>query len=245
MEIEDKPRKWLANTVLNRLTDDPDDCYADVKIRNSYTLKDLAKIVASKNSGMHPETVYAIAQQLDEAKVEAVLDGNSVSDSIIKISPRITGSFKNSKAPFDPAIHKRTVDLSISSAFRAELEKVKVVMEGLRNQGAEITAVDDMESDLNDGTITIGGFIIISGDKLKVDEEDAEQGVFFIGSDEVAHKSQKIKVNKPSQLIAKVPTSLSAGSYRLVVRTKYTGNTKQLANMREIEFDKPCSAIEA
>ena len=135
MKIDDKLWKWTANTILNRLTEDPDDCYAEVKIRNVYTLRDLSKLVAAKNAGMHPDTVYSIAQQLDEAKVEAILDGNSVTDSIIKISPRITGSFKNSKAAFDPAVNKRTVDITISADFKAQLEKVKVEMEGLRAQG--------------------------------------------------------------------------------------------------------------
>ncbi len=243
MKIDDKLWKWTANTILNRLTEDPDDCYAEVKIRNVYTLRDLSKLVAAKNAGMHPDTVYSIAQQLDEAKVEAILDGNSVTDSIIKISPRITGSFKNSKAAFDPAVNKRTVDITISADFKAQLEKVKVEMEGLRAQGAEIASIDDMESDKTDGTITIGGFVIIAGDKLKVDEEDAEQGVFFIAEDGTAHKSAKLKVNKPSQLIAKVPTDLAESSCRLVIRTKYTGNQKPLATMREIEFAKMCTAV--
>ncbi|MGI5174196.1 DUF4469 domain-containing protein [Treponema sp. OMZ 840] len=96
---------------------------------------------------------------------------------------------------------------------------------------------------LNDGTLTIGDDIIIEGNKLKIDETDAAQGVFFRLADGTEHKvTRRLSVNQPSQIIARVPAAVPAGKVTVVIRTKFAGSGKPLKEIREIVYKLTCTA---
>ena len=116
-------------------------------------------------------------------------------------------------------------------------------MLGAKEESARITAITDTATGLHDGTLTIGDDIIIEGDKLKVDEKDAQQGVFFKAADGTEHKTtRRLSVNKPGQIIARVPQALPEGQTTVIVRTKLTGSNKTLKEVREMIFKLPCTA---
>ena len=72
---------------------------------------------------------------------------------------------------------------------------------------------------------------------LKVEGDNADIGVYFIGSDGAEHKVSIIGENKPSNLMVMVPT-LATGDYTLEVRTQYTGRTKFVKQTRIGVFNK-------
>ena len=96
-----------------------------------------------------------------------------------------------------------------------------------------------------DGTIPIGDDVIIEGEKIKIqDEKDEEQGVFFADVSGTEHRvSRKLTVNKPAQLIARVPADLAEGSVTLIVRTKYTGSATTLKSVRELRYAYELKAV--
>ena len=80
---------------------------------------------------------------------------------------------------YDEKVHKRTVDLVPAADLRTALEAVSVKVLGAKESSARIASVTDSATGLKDGTLTIGDDIIIEGEKLKIDEKDSQQGVFF------------------------------------------------------------------
>ena len=76
-----------------------------------------------------------------------------------------------------------------------------------------------------------------------MDEKDAAQGVFFKTADGTEYKTERrLSVNKPSQIIARVPKEIPEGNVTVIVRTKYTGGAIKLKEVREITFKLSCTA---
>ena len=162
---------------------------------------------------------------------------------VSQISPRVSGVWETENSSYDEKIHKRTVDMVATADLRNALDEITVKVIGAKETTAKITAITDTATGLTDGTITIGDDILIEGEKLKVDEKDAGQGVFFIASDGTEYKTmRRLSVNLPSQIIARVPKEVPAGAVTVIVRTKLTGSNKTLKEVREMIFKLPCTA---
>ena len=239
---------WDLQLRLNLLTkDDLNDCVAEVLTRGQTMHNaDIADRIVAKGSELRKETIVSVLDQRDKEVLGVVLDGGSFADSLVQISPRVTGVWATSKAAFDPAAHRRTVDLTTTTAFRGELEAVKVRVLGTKSSGAEIALITDTATGKTDGTLTIGDDIIIDGDKIKIqDVEDEAQGVFIVDAAGGEHKvTRRLSVNKPSQLIARVPADVPAGACSVVVRTRFSGGGKALSELRTITYGQACTAVQ-
>ncbi|AGT44880.1 hypothetical protein TPE_2406 [Treponema pedis str. T A4] len=157
----------------------------------------------------------------DKAVKDLIQEGLSFMDGLVQISPRVSGVWETENTAYDEKVHKRTVDLIPTADLRTALDAIGVKVLGAKEQSARITAVTDTATGLKDGTLTIGDDIIIDGEKLKIDETDSAQGVFFKAAGGTEYKTtRRLSVNNPSQIIARVPKEVPAGAVTLIVRTK-------------------------
>ncbi|MGP1475322.1 MAG: DUF4469 domain-containing protein, partial [Treponema sp.] len=53
---------------------------------------------------------------------------------------------------------------------------------------------------------------------------------------------RRLSVNKPTQIIARVPKNMPEGKVQIVIRTKFAGSTKPLKELREITYGHTCEA---
>ena len=236
---------WEVYLRPHTLTKDDDrSCIAEVRPRGRAKRNDdIADIITKERTEFRRETIINILNLRDEAVKNFIQDGMSFIDGIVQIAPRVTGVWKTENSPYNAAVHKRTVDLIPTHDFKALLDGITVKVLGLKDDSFRITSVIDTATGLSDGTIMIGDDLLIEGEKIKVDESDPDQGVFFKGADGTEHKtSRRLSVNKPGQLIARVPSSLPEGKVTIVIRTKYSSGAKPLAEVREIVFKTPCTA---
>ena len=228
-----KEHQWDVYLRPNYLTtDDLNDCVADVLTRlQTQHNADIAAKIAAKTA-QDKNAVLAILNQRDEEVKNCLLDGKSFADSLVQISPRVSGVWATSKSPFDPAVHKRTVDLVLTQEFRTA------------QGGAEISLITDAATGKTDGTITAGDDIVLDGEKIKIqDEADEAQGVFFVDSEGKEHRvSRRLTVNKPTQVIARVPSDVK-GEVKVVVRTKFTQGGKPLTSARESVYALTCKVV--
>ena len=184
-----------------------------------------------------------ILNMRDKAVVGFIQDGLSFMDGVSQISPRVSGVWETENSPYDEKIHKRNVDMIPTSELRNALESITVKVLGAKETTAKIASVTDTATGLTDGTLTIGDDVLIEGEKLKVDEKDPLQGVFFVTEDGTEHKTERrLSLNKPSQLMARVPKNMPEGKVTIKVRTKYSGSGAPLKEMRELVFQYPCIA---
>ena len=240
-----KKSVWEVYLRPNTLTKDNDrDCIADV-YQHAETQRnaDIADIIVKERTEFRPETIMNILTMRDKVVTQLLEEGLSVMDGVVQITPRVSGVWETEGAEYDEKIHKRTVDIVPTADLRDVLDAISVKVLGAKVATARITSITDTATGLKDGTITIGDDIIIEGEKLKVDEKDAAQGVFFKAANGTEYKTtRRLSVNKPSQIIARVPKEVPAGAVTVIVRTKYSSTAKPLKEIKEIIFGYPCTA---
>ena len=236
---------WEVYLRPNTLTKDNDrDCIADVHAHAATQRnEDIAEIITKERSEFRKETIMSILNMRDKAVKDLIEQGLSFMDGLVQISPRVSGVWETENSAYDEKIHKRTVDLIPTADLRTALEAIGVKVLGSKEESARITEITDTATGLKDGTLTIGDDIIIEGDKLRVDETDEAQGVFFKAANGTEYKTnRRLSVNKPGQIIARVPKEVPEGEVSVMVRTKYSGSSAPLKTVREIAFKLPCTA---
>ena len=242
-----KTKKYVWEVYLrpNTLTkDNGRDCIADVHSHaQTQRNEDIAALITKERSEFRAETILNILNMRDKAVLTLIQDGLSFMDGVVQISPRVSGVWENENSPYDEKIHKRTVDMIPTADFRNALESITVKVLGAKETTAKIASVTDTATGLTDGTLTIGDDVLLEGEKLKVDEKDPLQGVFFVTEDGTEHKTERrLSLNKPTQILARVPQNLPEGKVRVVVRTKYTHGGIPLKELRELVYGYPCTA---
>ena len=242
-----KMKKYVWGVYLrpNTLTKDNDrDCIADVHSHApTQRNEDIAALITKERSEFRPETILNILNMRDKAVVGFIQDGLSFMDGVSQISPRVSGVWETENSQYDEKIHKRNVDMIPTAELRNALDAITVKVLGAKETTAKIASVTDTASGLTDGTITIGDDILIEGEKLKVDEKDPLQGVFFVTEDGGEYKTERrLSLNKPTQILARVPANVPEGKVTVKVRTKFAGSAKALKELREIVYGLPCKA---
>ena len=76
-----------------------------------------------------------------------------------------------------------------------------------------------------DNVLSPGGTAEISGELLKLDTTDPEQGIFFTLNGTTA-KVNVVIHNLPSKLIFNIPQGLAPGDYQLEIRNRANSSTK-------------------
>ena len=236
---------WEVYLRPNTLTKDNDrDCIADVHAHAATQRnEDIAEIITKERSEFRKETIINILNMRDKAVKDLIQEGLSFMDGLVQISPRVSGVWETENSPYDEKVHKRTVDLVPTTDLRTALDAIGVKVLGAKEETARITEITDTATGLKDGTLTIGDDIIIEGSKIKVDETDPAQGVFFKAENGTEYKTnRRLSVNNPSQIIARVPKEVPEGKVEVIVRTKFSTGNKTLLQIREIVYGYPCKA---
>jgi hypothetical protein len=236
---------WKVWLRPNKLTPNPSDYVAEVDTAGqTRRQQDIINRIIDEGSEVKPETIKAILDRANAVKRDFILNGYSVFDDFIHLSPRVTGAWTG-KESFTEGQHRLTVDAVLSRAMHDDLKHVGVHVLGIAEPGAHILLVTDMASRKTDGTITPGDDIRIDGDKIRViglpqPDGSLEPGinVYFVTPDGVsATQAARITDNMPSHVLARVPADLPPGDYRLRIVTRFTAGATLLKNPRVIEYD--------
>lgn len=243
----EKEHYWQFYLRPNALTkDDLDDCVAEVftapkTMRN----EDIVRAIMQEGSEVSYETALSIVNKRDRIIRENLLDGHSVITEICQFTPRITGVFASSGAPFDPKVHGLTLDMVLVSGMREALKTVKTVSLGAKPDAANIELVTDTLTDLTDGSITPGEDIRIDGNRIKIAGPEGEEtnGVFFVPTTgNPIPVTRRLTRNDPSCLIARVPM-LTVGNYTLRIVTHFSQSSTLLKTPRVIEYKKLLTVV--
>lgn len=239
---------WNGRYRPNAFTPENDrDQLLDLELLGSVRDADLADDIIAEGCEIQKETMIDLFARREKALAKRLLSGYSFVNDIVQMQPRVTGVFEDINTPFDPNVNKCVVDMTAAAALRNSLaSEVGVKIIGTKEAGgAKIGAVTNTVSGAKDGTVPIGDDVIIEGEKIKIlDEADAEQGVFFIDAAGTEHRvSRKLTVNKPAQIIARVPADLAEGSVTLVIRTKFSGSSAALKTVRELKYTFVLNAV--
>lgn len=237
---------WKAWLRLNPLTKDVENDYVAEVSTTGKTLRneDIAQAIKEGGSELHGETILDILNRADALRRQKIQEGSSVLTGVCHISPRVLGSWIGGGAKFDEALHKISCDMTPSTELRAALAEVGVELLGVKENVAFIGLVTDAATGKTDGTITSNEDVIIEGERIKIAPEDeAGLGVFFAsvpgGEIPAAHR---LIQNSPKKLIVRAP-SLPAGTYTMVIKTRFSAGKTMLKEPRIITYDQRITVL--
>jgi hypothetical protein len=245
-ENELRRHKIRAELYDNVLTEDPNDFAARVVADKPLTSKDVCNYATQRGGAdiSAKAMEHAVDLYLNEM-VYLLCNGFTVNTGVFNVRPAIKGVFNKATEQFNPEKHKISFDFNQGLRLRKELESVSVEITGVSKVTFFIDEVVDIESDSVNDLLTPNRNLRISGSRIKIDGENAENGVYFINqeSKERVKVSSKIPVNKPSELMVVIP-ALPAGSYKLEIATQFSGNYKTpLKETRSALFDKVLAVL--
>ena len=206
----------------NRLTPDPADRYARVEPARSVGLDEVADRIAGSGSTVTRVDVVSVLASLQGAIRDLLAEGAHVNLPFANFGARIQGPFAGDDAPFDPSQHavlpRVTAGAELRAAFRAGVPVERVAAS---RPGPAPLHYLDVNTDERDGALTPGGMGELTGSKLAVDADAADEGVFFVAEADGAETPvEVVALNAPSKLLFLVP-ALASGDYRVEVRAAF------------------------
>ena len=218
----------------NHLTAREDDYSAKPVVFESINQEELVKRVATKHSSLN-ETDILLAVKAYETEInEELIAGHNIITPMCNISLSISGVFDREVTEFDPEIHKLKLNYRPGVDFKNTTDQIHLVKITAAEVVPEIELFEDAESKTQNDKVTPGKAGTIKGDKLKINTEDAEEGIFFVGEDESSFKVVNFLRNKPAEIIFMIPDTLIAGNYHLQVRSKMDGKSLRIS---ELDFE--------
>ena len=156
-----------------------------------------------------------------------ICDGYRVNMGFFSVYPNIGGTFDSAKEPFDPKKHKISFRYRTNPELRKLVSEIGVDIAGVSDANAFISKFIDNDRHLINDNCSPNDLFTIVGNKIKIEGDDDECGVFFVPVDDPskAVKVKRIAENTPSSIIGVVPGITNIYN-RIEVRTKYTGSKK-------------------
>lgn len=216
----------------NNLTSDPEDFLAMVQSAGTLDMEMIITRILGRGSTVTREDVLATVDAYHETIIEALLEGVNVNTPVANYRASIKGVFNGATDAFDPNRHSLEPSVSPGAELRNRFSEGEAQKIEADRPSPNLTAFYDFGTSTANQMLTPGNGARLNGHRLKVDPEDATQGVFFVAADGSGEtRVAQLMSNKPAELLFIIPT-LSSGNYRLQVRALFG------TNLRSGELDK-------
>ena len=214
--------------IDNKLTADPNDLRAQVRITATVGIADLADAIVRPGSTVTKAEFLAMWEELSAEVERRVRRGESVVTDLFTARASLTGVWANFQDTFDDARHHGRIRMGTGVRLRRAESELRFELERARDQSVPLPdRLEDFGTDALNGALTKGGIVRLTGSKLKSDPADPDQGLWLVNTATgTATRITKVLTNKPSEQLFGVPATLAAGTYRLEVRVKGKGSTQ-------------------
>jgi len=222
------------------LTERKDDRFGRVVTTKSLTEDDLIVIAVSRRTDLNANTLKASINILQEIATEQIANGASVSFGLGYFNLGVNGVFIGDNAKWDSSIHSLSVRVTPTADLRNAVKASTVDVRGMAASGLVINSVTDVTSGEVNSRLTPGGGINLTGNKIKIDGDNATVGISLTNETTAAVTviaKTAILVNDPSKITFVVPAGLAAGDYKLAVTTQYSSSGTVLKEPRTYTFD--------
>ena len=223
----------------NLLTPDENDYMAQTADVRSFSLDEIIDLMMEKGSTLTKADTKAALQVYGEVVSALIKDGAAVNTPLMNTSLSISGVFNGATDTFDKKRHSVNLNLTAGPLLKDAAAKIKCEKTEAADTNPYITEVTDLVSGKVNEVLTAGGIMQLVGSRLKFDQKDESQGIFFVAETGEAIRATVIAENKPARLMAIIPADLPAGNRYVEVRTKYTVGGKPLKKAKIGRFTKP------
>lgn len=224
MPILHKIKAYLYDNLLTK--DNPNDYIARTSSERSLNVKQICEAAVSRGGADVSAAAMEHATSLFLKEMAYQLcDGYSVNTGYFTAGTQIRGVFDSPKETYNPAKHTILFQFNQGEKLRAEIPTIEVSILGVAESGSAILQVTDVKSGSVNDLLTPGRNLKITGSKIKIAGDSADNGIFFTETStnvRTAVDPSDYVVNNPGEVIIVIPP-LSAGMYRLEVVTQYAG----------------------
>lgn len=215
----------------NHFSKDSSDKFVGRTVRNTRTVGNVLQLVADKVPQLDIGTVYSVCDALEKVLTESLGGGNSVKClnlGIFYIACRGTTDGKTSS----PEI---TVGFVPSERTKAAIGKLVVSQEDYSPVSAKISKIIDIDTGESGGALSLNGSVQILGKKLLIGGDGSgiwlapalgENGTIEQDGSDWEQVTAPLSVNTLGTLLFPLPKTLSAGTYRFVLKTRCTSSLK-------------------
>mgnify|MGYP001791527648 CR=1 FL=1 len=191
--------------VDNPLTADPTDFRASVQSGKSVTEEELIEMIVMHNTGITESVARKMIAEYMLALRFFLGKGRSVNTPLLNSSYSISGVFTDEEDAFDSSRHQLNLNFTPGMGVKDVVETVSTEKVEATVSQPTITSYFDTESGSKNEVLTANEMGRINGKRLKFDDTDPTQGVFFVNDKKKDFKVTKFAAHRPSKLIFKEP----------------------------------------
>lgn len=224
------------------ITERKDDRFGRVVTSKSLNEDDLIRTAVARRTDLNASSLKAGIDILKQIAIEEVCNGASVAFGLGYFGLKVYGVFMGDNAQWDSAKHSLAVRVVPNAELRKAVKSTSVNIRGLAASGTAVNSVTDVTSGEENGKLTPGGGVNLTGTRIRIEGEHPSVGLKLVNvetEEETAIPAGSILVNNPSNVMFIVPANLPEGDYRLVLATQCTGVRKLLKEPRSYEFEHP------
>lgn len=202
------------------LGSDPNAYFATIIPAGTKNLDDVISQMISRGSTVTRAEAIAVLEEYRLAVIDLLLLGFTVTTPMHTYGFSIQGLFNGVQAVFDPALHRLRINVRPGVQLREAARLVTLERASMGRATPDPQHFTDVASGTTNTIATPGGLGILGGLRLKYDEADPAQGVFFIDAAQTATRVAMISRNMPGELHVLIPPGLAPGDYTVEVRAE-------------------------
>lgn len=205
----------------NPLTPDPNDFAAKVQNPQNYTLAQVISQMTQEGSILKTTECDVVLKAFFKQLAKNIDQGIGLHCSYISLALTIRGVFTSENDRFDPERHEKVINIVGGKVLKEALNQmeVKKVKPSLPTQPILGNFLDIMSNTV--AQLTKGGLGELKGEQLKINEAEADEGIFIINiADNSETKVERLHQNFPGNLQFIIPATLTAATYALEVRNR-------------------------
>lgn len=207
----------------NLLTADPNDYMAVTTDNPTAGINDIVDRMISRGSTVTKAEALGVLEEFNQAVADLLKTGSNINTELFTIYPTISGVFNSSGEAFNA--NKHAINLKMRTGNRLKDIHRAIVLERVEGNVYKpvIQVVADLKSGAVNDTVSIGQILSVKGSLLKISEEEAQAGIFFIASGGAETRVTQIVTNKPGELLFFVPANVLPGACVIEIRTIVPG----------------------
>jgi hypothetical protein len=228
--VKEKMHKMRAKLYPSTLPGSEGKYVARTVNEGSVTISDICASMKNRAGykGTHEDAKQTLHQFFTEMLYQ-LADGFSVNLGFCSIHPNIGGLFISEKEIHDHELHPVGFRFQELKPMRDLRELIEVIIEGFADTHGFIEEFCDIATGALNESMTSMNMFILTGERLKVDGDHPDIGVYFEQQDGPAKlKVTAVAENASGKLIGLIPAGPS-GKYKVVIRTQYTGSSNKFS----------------
>ncbi|MDR1121816.1 MAG: DUF4469 domain-containing protein [Dysgonamonadaceae bacterium] len=222
------------------LSERTDDRFGRVVTTKSLHEGDLINIAVKRRTDLSPTTLRASLDILKEIAIEEIANGASVQFGLGFFGLDVRGVFIGDHAQWNPEVNSLHVKTAAGVELRTAIKDAHVKVLGLANSGTVVNTLIDKSSGEENTRLTPGGGVNLTGSKIRIAGESADNGIRLIDQNsgvEYLIPIESVLVNDPKKVTFIVPANLPFGDYKLSLTTQFTSGSALLKEPRPYLFD--------